>query len=85
METRQSEKSVESRDEGQAPPALQPDRKLRFRIVKLEERIAPGNANGHFIASQVANVSGRGRSDWWKKLDSNTWLSQIASSSRTTA
>jgi len=42
MEPRQSEKSVESRGEGPAPPARQPDRKPRFRIVKLEERIAPG-------------------------------------------
>ena len=37
------------------------------------------------IASQVANVRGNGRSDWWKKLDSNAWLSQLASSSRTIA
>ena len=47
MEPRRSEKSVESRGEGQAPPARQPDRKPRFRIVKLEERIAPGGGNGH--------------------------------------
>jgi len=52
METRQSEKSVESRDEGQAPPALQPDRKPRFQIVKLDERIAPGG--GHGIGSNFS-------------------------------
>ena len=42
MEPRQSEKSVESRGEGQASPTRQPERRRRFQIVKLEERIAPG-------------------------------------------
>ena len=41
MEPRQFEKSVESRGEGQASPTRQPERKRRFQIVKLEERIAP--------------------------------------------
>jgi len=47
MEPRQSEKSVESRGEGPAPPARQPDRKPRFRIIKLEERITPGGGHGN--------------------------------------
>jgi hypothetical protein len=46
MEPRQSEKSVESRGEGQASPTLQPERKRRFQIIKLEERIAPGGGDG---------------------------------------
>jgi hypothetical protein len=41
MEPRKSEKPVESRGEGQTSPPRQPDRKHRFQIVKLEERIAP--------------------------------------------
>ena len=45
MEPRQSEKSVESRGEGLASPTRQPERKRRFQIVKLEERIAPGGGN----------------------------------------
>ena len=57
METRQSEKSVESRDVGQAPPALQPDRKPRFQIVKLEERIAPGGGHGkHSLSCHSCNA-----------------------------
>ena len=47
MEPRQSEKSLESRSEGQASPARQPERKRRFQIIKLEERIAPGGGHGH--------------------------------------
>ena len=46
MEPRQFEKSAESRDEVQASPPRPPERKRRFQIVKLEERIAPG-AVGH--------------------------------------
>jgi len=47
MEPRQIEKSVESRGEGQASPPRQPERKRRFQIVKLEERIAPGGGHGN--------------------------------------
>ena len=47
MEPRQIEKSVESRGEGLASPARQPERKRRFQIVKLEERIAPAAAYPH--------------------------------------
>ena len=44
---------METRDDGQqkgeAPPGDGKERKRRFRIVKLEERIAPGvnNTHGH--------------------------------------
>jgi hypothetical protein len=46
MEPRQSEKSLESRSEVQTSASRQPERKRRFQIVKLEERIAPGGGNG---------------------------------------
>jgi hypothetical protein len=46
MEPRQFEKSEESRGEVQISPARQPERKRRFQIVKLEERIAPGGGHG---------------------------------------
>ncbi len=42
MEPRPSEKPVESRGEGQTGPPRPPERKRRFQIIKLEERIAPG-------------------------------------------
>ena len=41
MEPRQTEKPVASRGEGQTSPPRQLERKRRFQIVKLEERIAP--------------------------------------------
>jgi hypothetical protein len=46
MEPRQFEKSGESRGEVPASPTRPPDRKRRFQIVKLEERIAPGGGGG---------------------------------------
>jgi hypothetical protein len=46
MEPRQFEKSAESRGEVQASPPRPPERKRRFQIVKLEERIAPGGGGG---------------------------------------
>jgi hypothetical protein len=46
MEPRQSEKSLESRSEVQTSPTRHPERKRRFQIIKLEERIAPGGGNG---------------------------------------
>jgi hypothetical protein len=42
MEPRLIETSVESRGEGQTSPTCPPERKRRFQIVKLEERITPG-------------------------------------------
>jgi hypothetical protein len=46
MEPRKSKKPVESHGAGQASPPRQPDRKRRFQIIKLEERIAPCGNNG---------------------------------------
>ena len=46
MEPRLFEKSVESHGGVQISPARQPERKRRFQIVKLEERIAPGGGGG---------------------------------------
>jgi hypothetical protein len=42
MEPRQFEPPVQSRGEGQAAPPRPTERKRRFQLVKLEERIAPG-------------------------------------------
>jgi hypothetical protein len=41
MEPRKTETPVEPRGEGQTSPPRRPERKRRFQIVKLEERIAP--------------------------------------------
>jgi hypothetical protein len=41
MEPQKSDKSVESPGEVQNSPARKPERKRRFQIVRLEERIAP--------------------------------------------
>jgi hypothetical protein len=43
MEPRSLEKPVESRGEAPSSPPRQEEKKRRFRIIKLEERIAPGN------------------------------------------
>ena len=42
MEPRKIETPAESRGGGQTLPGRQPEKKRRFQIVKLEERIAPG-------------------------------------------
>jgi hypothetical protein len=54
MEPRKIEKPVEDRGEGQTSLPRQPERRRRFQILKLEERIAPGlgsvshvNKHGH--------------------------------------
>ena len=49
MEPRKIETPVQSRGEGQTSPPRQPERKRRFELIRLEERIAPGakNTNGH--------------------------------------
>ena len=41
MEPRKTEKPKESRGEGQAAPPRPTERKRRFQLIKLEERIAP--------------------------------------------
>jgi hypothetical protein len=52
VEPHKIDKPVEPRSEGQTSPPRQPERKRRFQIVKLEERIAPnkggipGKTNG---------------------------------------
>jgi hypothetical protein len=46
MEPRRFEKSAESRGEVQPSPPRPQERKRRFQIVKLEERIAPGGGGG---------------------------------------
>ena len=43
MEPGKTEKPVDSRGEAQTSPLRQPERKRRFQIIKLEERIAPCN------------------------------------------
>src|SRR5262249_8678890 len=47
MEPRKPEKPGESPGEGQTSPPCSHEKKRRFRIVKLEERIAPGGGHGH--------------------------------------
>jgi hypothetical protein len=49
MEPRTIETPEESRGEGQTSPPRQPERKRRFQIVKLEERIAPSHGKGSFV------------------------------------
>jgi hypothetical protein len=56
MGPRESDKPLESAGEGQTSPPRQPDRKRRFRIIKLEERIAPGKGAGsHFPCGTVTH------------------------------
>jgi hypothetical protein len=45
MEPRKSEKPAESRGKDQTSPPHQSEKPRRFRITKLEERIAPGGHN----------------------------------------
>ena len=63
MEPRQFEKSAESRGEVQISPARQPERKRRFQIVKLEERIAPCTTNpaGHETGNCTKHGGGNKR------------------------
>ena len=58
MEPRQFEKSAESRGEVPTSPSRQPERKRRFQIVKLEERIAPGGGNGKHSVLALGCVAG---------------------------
>jgi hypothetical protein len=46
MEPRKIETPQQSRGEAQTSPPRQPERKRRFQIVKLEERIAPRGGGG---------------------------------------
>ena len=56
MEPQKSDKSVEPRGEGQSAPPRQPERKRRFQIIKLEERIAPGGGSGQMSHNQNCNT-----------------------------
>jgi hypothetical protein len=47
MEPRPSGKPVESRGGGPPAPPRPSERRRRFQIVKLEERIAPAPGKGH--------------------------------------
>jgi len=46
MEPRKSETPVESHCKDETSRPRQPERKRRFQIIKLEERIAPGHNTG---------------------------------------
>jgi hypothetical protein len=47
MEPHQIETPVESPGEGQTSPPRQQEKKRRFQLIKLEERIAPGGGHGN--------------------------------------
>jgi hypothetical protein len=47
MEPRKIETPVKSRREGTPTLPGLPERKRRFQMIKLEERIAPGSRNTH--------------------------------------
>jgi hypothetical protein len=47
MEPRKIETPVQSRGEGQTATPRPSERKRRFQLIKLEERIAPGGGHGN--------------------------------------
>jgi hypothetical protein len=47
MEPPKPEKPVESPVEGQPSPPRPPERKRRFHVIRLEERIAPAGGHRH--------------------------------------
>jgi hypothetical protein len=51
MEPRPSEKPLKSRGEDQTSSARPPERKRRFQIIKLEERIAPLRSDSIFVCN----------------------------------
>jgi hypothetical protein len=55
MEPRNNETFARSQREDQSSPSCQPDRKPRFQIVRLEERIAPSShrTNGPYCGSHA--------------------------------
>jgi hypothetical protein len=59
MEPRKIETPVQSQAEGQTSPPRHPERKRRFQIVKLEERIAPCHNQfcGHTFHGQICHMS----------------------------
>jgi hypothetical protein len=63
MVPRKTEKPVEPPGEEQTSPSRQPERKRRFQLIKLEERIAPshgggGNTHGHTCACFTQHAGG---------------------------
>ena len=57
MEPHEIETAVKSSGAGQASPPRQSETKRRFRIVKLEERIAPGGGGNSHIGFGCNNVT----------------------------
>jgi hypothetical protein len=51
MEPRLIETPVRSGGEAQTSPPRQPEQKRRFQIIKLEERIAPGQIGNDSLVS----------------------------------
>src|SRR5262249_4386309 len=61
MEPHKIETPVESHVKGQSAPPRPPERKRRFQLIKLEERIAPGNGHETEATSPAATTAVRGR------------------------
>jgi hypothetical protein len=60
MEPRKIETPVQSRGESQTSLPRQPERKRRFQLIKLEERIAPGHGKSKGTACFGVCGSGAG-------------------------
>jgi hypothetical protein len=59
MEPHQNETPVQPRSESQTAPPRPPERKRRFQILKLEERIAPcggTHGQGHCTGNPCLNT-----------------------------
>jgi hypothetical protein len=61
MEPQKSDKSVESGGEAQNSLPLQRERKRRFQIIKLEERIAPSVHHGPTSCKRCYGTAQTGR------------------------
>jgi hypothetical protein len=62
MEPRKNETPSESSGEGQVEQPRLPEKKRRFQIVKLEERIAPGKGGTYYCGYHGNNGSqGKGQ------------------------
>jgi hypothetical protein len=57
MEPRKPEKPGESPGEGQTSPPRPQEKKRRFRLVKLEDRIAPGGGHGNGSNASCIGIS----------------------------
>jgi hypothetical protein len=56
MEPHKSDKAVESDGQGQPAPCRPDKRKRRFKVIKLEERIAPGGGHGNGSNATCGNA-----------------------------